>query len=174
MKNKKLAKYIIELAKVDQGARSLRFEKPELVKGIPNYLVYAIDGVNNMRIRKIIEDYGYPTQKLIGKQAMGSFWILIQHQDFDLGLQEECLKNCDFQPKEEAPLTDRVLLNSGKKQIYGTQFHRDKKLNLVPRPIKDIKNLDKRRKSVGLEPFKEYRKKMEKIGRKTKNMVLKK
>jgi len=174
MKNKKLAEYIIELARVDQGARSLRFEKPELVKGIPNYLVYAIDGVNNLRIKKIISDFGYPTQKLIGKRAMDSFYILAQHQDFDLELQKECLKNCDFQPKYMAHLTDRILVNSGKKQIYGTQFQRDKNLNSIPKPIEDIKNLDKRRKLVGLEPFKKYRKKMEEIGRKTKNMVLKK
>jgi hypothetical protein len=174
MKNNKLAKYIIELAKVDQGARSLRFEKPELVKGIPNYLVYTIDGVNNPRIKKIINDFGYPTQKLIGKQAMDSFYILVQHQDFDLELQKECLKNCDFQPKYMAHLTDRVLVNSGKKQIYGTQYHRDKKLNSVPWPIEDIKNLEKRRKSTGLESFKEERENMKKLGEKTKNMVLKK
>jgi hypothetical protein len=73
MQNKDLAKHIIELAKVDQGVRSLNFEKPELIKGIPNYLVYAIDGINNTRIRKIINDLGYPTQKTIGKQAMESF-----------------------------------------------------------------------------------------------------
>jgi len=174
MKNKKLAEYIIELARVDQGARSLRFEKPELVKGIPNYLVYAIDGVNNPRIRKIISDFGYPTQKLIGKQAMESFHILIQHQDFDLELQEECSKNCDFEPKLKAYLIDRVLVNNGRKQIYGTQFRRDKNLNSVPRPIEDIKNLDKRRKLVGLGPFKQEWERMKKRAEETKNMVLKK
>jgi hypothetical protein len=174
MRNKKLAEYIIELAKVDQGARSLRFEKPELVKGIPNYLVYAIDGVNNMRIKKIISDFSYPTQKLIGKRAMDSFYILAQHQDFDLELQKECLRHCDFQPEYMAHLTDRVLVNSEKKQIYGTQFHRDKKMNLVPRPIEDIKNLDKRRKSVGLDSFKDYQERMKKLGEKTRAMALKK
>jgi len=172
--NKDLAKRIIELAKVDQGVRSLNFEKPELVRGIPNYLVYAIDGINNIKIRKIINDFGHPTKKLIGRQAMKSFWILIQHQDFDLELQKECMKNCDFEPKEKALLTDRVLVNEGKKQIYGTQFHRDKKMNLIPRPIEDIKNLEKRRKSIGLESFKDSKKSAKKLGEKTKAMVLKK
>jgi len=174
MSNKKLAKYIIELANVDQGVRSLRFKNPELVKGIPNYLVYAVDGVNNMRIKKIIEDYGYPTQKLIGKQAMDSFLILVQSQNFDLDLQKACLENCDFRPKLKAHLIDKVLLNSGKKQIYGTQFQRDKNLNSIPRPIQDIKNLDKRRKSVGLGPFKQEWEKMKRRAEETKKMVLNK
>jgi len=59
-----------------------------------------------------------------------------------------------------AYIEDRVLVAEGKKQLYGTQFtvHDGK---LVPQPIEDEENLDRRRAGVGLEPFAEYRKAME-------------
>jgi len=158
--NKKLSEHILELTKVDQGIRKLRLKNLGSIQELHNYLVYAIDGINSYRLKKIIDEFGYPSQKLIGKKAMKAFWILIQHQDFDLKLQKVCLEKCNFEPKEKALLTDRVL--------------RDKKGDLVPRPIKDKKNLDKLRKSVGLEPYKEHLKKVKKVAKETKNLQLKK
>lgn len=94
---------------------------------------------------------------------MNAFWLLIQHQDFDLDLQKACLKKCDFNKKDKAYLTDRILVSQGKKQKYGTQFYKNKKGNLVPRPIKALDQLDKRRKNVGLESFSRYKKKIKKV-----------
>lgn len=168
--NKELAEYISEMAEADQGVRKMRPRDPELLYGIPNYLVYAIDGVNNWRIHKIIEKHGYPTQKLVGKRGMFKFWILIQHQDFDHELQKICLEQCDFNEQNNALLTDRVLVNAGKSQIYGTQFYRNKKGEMVSRPIKDRGNLSKRRKAVGLGSFSEDKKLIEKIGKETKRL----
>jgi hypothetical protein len=45
------------------------------------------------------------------------------------------------------------LVNEGKKQLFGTQFYKNKKCIFRPRPIRDMKNLDKRRKKYGLPPF---------------------
>ncbi len=172
MTNKNLSNYILKLTEADQGLRKLRFKDIEMIKGLPNYLVYAVDGVHNYKIKCIIEQYDYPTQKLIGKRAMHAFWLLVQHQDFDLKLQKACLENCNFEPKEKALLADRILVNSDNKQIYGTQFYRNEKGQLIPRPIKDKKNLDKRRKSAGLEPFAEYLKKMKKVAKETLTLRL--
>jgi hypothetical protein len=61
-----------------------------------------------------------------------------------------------------AYLTDRVLVADGKKQRYGTQFHRvDGKL--VPQPIEDEAAVDDRRKAVGMGTLAEYRKQMEAV-----------
>lgn len=157
--NKKLAEHILEMAEVDQGAR---FRAGEDEDKLSNYVVYIIDTIHNYRIRRIIEEYGYPTKKLVGKKSMNAFWLLVQHQDFDLNLQEDCLEKCDFDPKDKALLTDRVLVNNGKKQIYGTQFFRNNKGGFDPRPIKDRKNLDKLRKEVGLDSFADNYKRMNK------------
>jgi hypothetical protein len=59
-----------------------------------------------------------------------------------------------------AYLTDRVLVNQGNPQIYGTQFYRDKNSRLVPRPIWEAEKLDERRKKAGLGTFKLYKRKV--------------
>ena len=61
--------------------------------------------------------------------------------------------------RDLAYLTDRVLLAEGKKQIYGSQFQQ-KDGKLLPSPIEDEANVDKRRKEVGLNPLAEYAKQL--------------
>jgi hypothetical protein len=48
---------------------------------------------------------------------------------------------------------DRVAINSGNKQLYGTQFKRGKDGKLVPKEIKNKDEVDKRREEKGLEPL---------------------
>jgi len=160
--NKELSHHVSKLVKIDQEIRNSGLSDSKLLGDLRSYVVYAIDGVHNWRIHKLIKEYGYPSQELIGRRGMRDFWLLVQHQDFDLELQKACLKNCDFEPREKAYLADRTLVNTGEKQLYGTQFYRDKKGVLVPRPVKDEKNLDKRRKEVGLKPFQKYAEEMTK------------
>lgn len=155
MKNKKLASQIIEMAKIEQELRFMAKKEKSLV----NFVIYAIDTIHNYRIKIIIEKYDYPTQKLIGKESMNSFLLLIQNQNYDLNLQENCLKYCDFEPKDYACLTDRVLMNKGEKQIYGTQFKLISKEKIALYPIEDRKNVNKLRKQVGLENLEDYIKK---------------
>ena len=125
--NKELSRYISKLVKVDQEIRNLRMNDPNLLGNLHGYIVYLIDGVHNWRLHKIVEEYGYPTQKLIGKRGMRDFWLLVQHQDFDVEFQKMCLKHCDFELREQAYLTDRILINTDKKQLYGTQFFKNEK-----------------------------------------------
>ncbi len=145
MKDIRLKKRIEEMVKVDQEARTQAKNSRGLQ--IPNILIYTLDSSHNYWIHKIIQQYGYPTSKMVGADGMKSFWLLVQHQDFDLELQESCLKNCDFALQEQAYLTDRICVNSGKKQIYGTQFNS---------PIEDEKNVNEKRSKMGLSTIEEY------------------
>ncbi|OQA33174.1 MAG: hypothetical protein BWY54_00994 [Candidatus Dependentiae bacterium ADurb.Bin331] len=54
-----------------------------------------------------------------------------------------------------AYLVDRILINLGKLQKYGTQLQ---ELNghLVPKPLEDAANVDNVRKEVGMQPLHEY------------------
>lgn len=129
-----------------------------------------IDKRNQEKLKKIIKKYGWPTDKLVGPTARRTAWIVAQHADKDLPFQVECLKHLskavkkkEASPTDLAYLTDRVLVNLGKEQTYGTQFYENEKGKFGPRPIKDVKNLEKRRKKLGMEPFKEYKKQMLKI-----------
>lgn len=57
-----------------------------------------------------------------------------------------------------AYLIDRINLNEGKEQIYGTQVNMGERGTTL-KPCVDTSNLDKRRLSVGLTPIKDYLKK---------------
>jgi hypothetical protein len=54
-----------------------------------------------------------------------------------------------------AYLTDRVLVNTGKPQVYGTQFQSEGGIR-KPRPIRDPENVDERRNEMGLTTLAEY------------------
>ena len=84
--------------------------------------------------------------------------ILVIHQDKNVSFQELFLKEAkkekaDLRLSTLAHLEDRVLVNKGMKQIYGSQVNSN---TLKPYPIKDEKNVDKLRAEVGLEPLDKY------------------
>jgi hypothetical protein len=169
MKNKKLAKEILQMTKVDQKIRKAFLNDASLAKELEK-----IDISNLKRLKKIIKKFGWPTIQLVGKRESNLALLLIQHADHDLKFQKFCLRLMIKEAKRGnvlwenvAYLTDRVLVNSDKPQLYGTQFY-DRERELIPREILDISNLNKRRKRMGLEPFEKYKKKLIKYKRNTK------
>lgn len=123
-------KRVIEMAKIDQDLRfrAVRAQKRSK-KGrlsLENYLIYMVDFVHGQRIKELIKKHGFPNKKSFGKDGMASFWLLIQHQDYDVELQKQCFKNCDFERNEKEYLRDRILINEGRQQMYGTQYAADK------------------------------------------------
>jgi len=149
--NKALKKKILLLVKKDQKMRRAgHWDK-------------SIDRKNTVELKKIIKKYGWPDFALVGKEGSKGAWLICQHADHDVKFQGKCLnlmykklKLKKIEPQDTAYLTDRVLVNQGKPQLYGTQFYL-KNTKLVPRPIKDRKNLNKRRKKFKLEPFTKYK-----------------
>lgn len=124
------------------------------------------DADNTAWLKGVVEEHGWPTYSLVGKEAAGAAWLLVQHADADPKFQRKCLDLMAKLPEGEvsksnvAYLTDRVLLAEGKKQLYGTQFTTtDGKL--APRPIEGEANVDARRAAIGLPPLAEYVKRME-------------
>jgi hypothetical protein len=122
------------------------------------------DSVNLVAAREIVKKYGFPGYALVGKDGSNMFWAIVQHCDDDLPFQKKVSLMMDAQVKrhnasagENALLKDRILVSSGKKQLYGTQVRYTKETNSSePFPIEDPENVDKRRKAVGLSPLKEY------------------
>ncbi|OGE31559.1 hypothetical protein A2631_01465 [Candidatus Daviesbacteria bacterium RIFCSPHIGHO2_01_FULL_44_29] len=126
-----------------------------------------IDRANTKKLKKIISQIGWPKISQVSKKVAAGVWLLVQHSDHDLRFQKQCLnlmkkaeKEGEADKKLAAYLTDRVLVNENKKQIYGTQFYKDKKTGnkLIPRPIKNLKQVNILRKSVGLGPLVSYSK----------------
>lgn len=157
MYNKKLAAVLNRMAKEDQNIR--RSGRVDL----------ELDKKNVLVLKEIIQKHGWPTINLVGRRASNNAWLIIQHADFDLAFQQKCLillrkvaKDKRVSPENLAYLTDRVLVNKGKSQIYGTQFYTTKSGKLLPRPIKNVSNIDKRRAALNLSNFKSYQEKLSK------------
>lgn len=124
-----------------------------------------VDREHTKKMKKIIARYGWPTIPLVGRKAGRAAWLLVQHADHDLAFQKKCLKvmknlynrDPNSVAKEHlAYLTDRILVNERKKQLFGTQFYLDRHSKFRPRPIRDPRHLNERRKEYGLGSFKEY------------------
>ena len=67
---------------------------------------------------------------------------------------------------------DRIRVNSGQQQIFGTQFYKDKNGQFGPRPIEDFENLEERRREFGLGSFSEYEQLMHEKNRETEEKIV--
>lgn len=126
------------------------------------------DRQNLIWFKDVVAKHGWPSKSLVGGQGAKDAWILVQHADTDRVFQQKCLDQMKALPKDEvdqrdtAYLTDRVLVGTGKKQLYGTQvIFKDGKA--APNPIKNPDQVDLRRKAMGLEPLAEYLKFVEQV-----------
>ncbi|MFH1585998.1 MAG: DUF6624 domain-containing protein [archaeon] len=139
-----------------------RFETDQKYSGRNVAKAEEIYRENSLWLERVIDEIGWPSQDIVGIVGEQSAWLIVQHSP-DLDFQERCLKMIKDLPltnerKEYmAYLTDRILVRKGYQQIFGTQF-----LNGKPFPIKEFENLDVKRKEVGLEPFEDYQKRMQK------------
>ncbi len=162
MINQKLRQELLHMMKTDQVMRNA-IQKGETYKP-------EIDAKNTARLKQIIKKHGWPTFSLVGNDGAMAAWLLAQHADKTLGFQKKCLGLLSKAVAQGqgnlgnlAYLTDRVLVHQGKKQVYGTQFYQNKKGKYGPRPIAKPNNIEKLRKTVGLEPFWEYEKQMRQL-----------
>ena len=122
-----------------------------------------LDERNRLRLKEIISQIGWPTISQYGREVSSAAWLIAQHSDPEPVFQAECLDlihqlaDDEIDPTNLAYFEDRVRVNQGKPQIYGTQFHMNVKKGILrPRPIEDEANLEERRKAVGLNSMAEY------------------
>jgi hypothetical protein len=99
---------------------------------------------NYFFLKRIIERGGWPSSDVVGEEGENSAWLIAQHSDFNVDFQEDCLgliKNLPLTKERRSYisyLSDRIRINKGKKQIFGTQNYNGK-----PLPIEDMEKLDK-------------------------------
>lgn len=123
-------------------------------------LLHLIDNSNTKYVKNFIN-----SKESISKNDSHNIWLLVQHSG-DLALMKNLLKRMEtnkdiFGTKDYAYLKDRILIKENKKQIYGTQLKRVGQY-LEFNEIENIKNINKRRKEVGIENLEEYIRKVEK------------
>ncbi len=154
-----LKEELLEMMAKDQELRmkTIAGTNPDLINQIEE-----LDKKHAQRMHEILDHYGWPGIDRVGNKGSNAAWLLIQHADHDILLQQRALqlmekevKNANASEIDFAYLVDRILINSGKPQKYGTQLQ---ELNghLVPKPIEDETTVDQLRKEVGMQPLKEY------------------
>lgn len=113
------------------------------------------------RVRAIIDEHGWPGRRLVGDDGASAAWLVVQHMDDVyqadlLPLLREASERGDARLGHLAYLEDRVRVNAGLPQLYGTQFKStiDGRRELYP--IEDEARVDERRARMGMGPLADY------------------
>ncbi len=120
-----------------------------------------IDSANLVRIEKIIAQYGYPGKTLVGTPANEAAYYVLQHspkikQYFPI--IESAARKGELPFTRFATMQDRLLMQEGKEQIYGTQGYgfaskgadgKPGPMQMFIWPVGDPKNVNRRRKEAG-------------------------
>ena len=123
-----------------------------------------VDEKNLKRVIEIIDEYGWPGISSVGEKGNIAVWMVIQHGDRHPEIQKKYLplliesaEKGESRKSDAAYLEDRVRVNHGEKQIYGSQMILNEKTGKYePQPIEDEKNVDKKRAEMGLPPLADY------------------
>lgn len=142
----------------------LDWNHPEIQKIIP--LAQRQDSLNLLEVKQLLDKHGWLGIDKIGKEANETLFLVIQHADsltmehyFPLLVQSYTLGKSPA--KHYALMIDRLLTERGQAQLYGTQMQMQQQNGkFIPFPIANAKEVDTRRKKLGLESLAAYLKKM--------------
>ena len=156
MNYNEIAEKIIELKNADLEFREKLIESGKLSEGY-NKEMAEIHNKNVKALDEIINKIGYPTLDKVGKEANEATWLIIQHSIGQPNFMKKCVKLLEIavhqnkaNSKNLAYLTDRIAVFENKPQLYGTQFDWDESGELSPNTFDDLKKVNQRRKSIGL------------------------
>ncbi|MEU6041532.1 DUF6624 domain-containing protein [Actinomadura sp. NPDC047616] len=150
---------LLRRAKRDQWIRTAA---PRRVP--PHYalLWLWIDRRNAAWLRRVVRGRGWPGRSVAGEDGAQAAWLIAQHADRSpeaqrmfLDALRAAVASGEADPADLARLEDRVRVNAGRPQLYGTQYGMTE-TGYGPHPVEDPERLDERRAAVGLPPQAEY------------------
>ena len=123
-----------------------------------------VDKLNQEQICKILDSRGFVGSDKVGN-AVGTFWAVIQHSDVNiqkkyLPLFREAAQRGDIAKESVAMMEDRINMFEGKPQRYGSQIEEDEFGNSRLYQLLDESKVDEWRSEMGMEPLKDYLRKM--------------
>jgi hypothetical protein len=169
--DKKLVKLFDSLVTQDQKWRQLstKFRNKQLGNDTisEKFILRSLrktDSLNCFTLSKVFQTHGFPNYDLVGERGSSNFWLLIQHQDAHPKFQEEVLTKMKAEAdrgkaslSDYAYLVDRVKVNTGQPQVYGTQMTLNSdQTSYEPRTLIEPEKINERRKSVGLDTIESY------------------
>jgi hypothetical protein len=119
---------------------------------------------NKMQVEFMFNEYGFWGINKVGKEASKNFSIIVQHSDKYPVFQRKVLKAMKRGFKkgnaiasDYAYLYDRVEVNAGRMQLFGTQVNYNTNGRPFPKiGLIDSANIDNQRKAYKLKPLKDY------------------
>jgi hypothetical protein len=164
--NREVRAQLLRLDRIDSVLRSQWVATGFKDRAIERKLV-ALNSTAIDWLREVIALHGWPGRSLVGRAAADAANRLIQHADCSLAFQQRCLRltkeaaaRGDVPPRHVAYLTDVLRMRTGRKQLFGTKFRKEKG-RLVPYPIERESEVDERRKQMELEPLRAYARRLE-------------
>ena len=121
-----------------------------------------LDGAHTRLLKDLLQDFDWIDAHRFGPRIASHAWVLAQHADANPEFQQEALErmrpyleNGGVRPGDYAYLFDRVSVNQGRPQRYGTQPEGECNPNgsLSPKPLEDPGSVDARRAELGLGPM---------------------
>ncbi|WP_262151449.1 DUF6624 domain-containing protein [Chryseobacterium foetidum] len=133
------------------------FESDQRIRKANEPIKYAKEDHRNQElVISIIEKCGMPTLKEVSQKQMDAIWLGLQHSTEEIRKKyfpqiEKAVKNGDLSKGQYALMKDRILMDEGKPQIYGSQI-KNGKLYTLENPA----TVNERRKEMGMEPIEDY------------------
>jgi hypothetical protein len=124
--------------------------------------IEELDAVNLLEVKSILDQYGWLGVEAIGKKGNAALFLVIQHADQQtrekyLPMMRTAAKQNRAALSDLALLEDRLALEQGKKQLYGSQMgFNEKTQRYYVLPIEKPEHVDERRKSMGLSDMKSH------------------
>jgi hypothetical protein len=154
---------LLERAAREQAVRDSAFLPGRFVDAAAMAQVTAVDRENTAWLKGHVAVKGWPSRSVVGDRASQAAMLMLQHATHDPVFQQQmldtlsvALEKGDVDGEAFAQLYDRVQMQAGRKQRYGTQA----KLvgeRVVFDPIEDSAGVDARRSTVGLGTLAAYR-----------------
>jgi hypothetical protein len=142
------------LARRDEDQRTRTAVPPpqgQYMVQLPDEVAARWQRIDRDRLGDVLNGQGWPGRTLVGEDGAAAAWLLAQHADRDPVRQRTFLQALrgavDQGEASEAHLAyleDRVRVNAGLPQLYGTQFTVTDGV-FGPWAIEDPQRLDKRR-----------------------------
>lgn len=126
-----------------------------------NLMVEGLDVSNLVSVEQILDKCGMPNIATAGEKGMSAIWLVIQHASAEKRAQYfpqllDAAKKGDLERQDIALMQDRMLMDAGNAQLYGSQIIMNEDGSYSLYELKDPSTVDARRAVMGMGPLSEY------------------
>ena len=152
--NDSLRRQLLEAERADQAERAQIGQRANDSTYVRTLI--RADSARALWLESVMRTIGLPTKKLVGPRGSDAALLIAQHNGWLLPSVLELARKAgpgQTSPALVALMEDRLRVQRGQRQVYGSQF------TLMPNgvytfePVEDVAHLEERRASAGLVPF---------------------